>query len=442
MVETDRDVACDLDVLALIVADRHLVGVVQQDVGGLQRGIREQTGRDELALPLRGLVLELRHPAELAEGDVALHDPAELAVLAHVALREHGGDVGVEPDGEQHRGELHRRVTDHAGLLGDRERMQVDDAVECVAFVLSATQFAARRGSCRGGRRRSAACRTAPASHRRCSCRSRRPDAIRCPRALSGRIRSRRWSMCNARLRGAVRSAAAVDPERTGRPLRDRPRADRRRVSGRDREDAGRLDLDVTTEFLLIAATLVELKARRLLPDQSDMDLDEEFALWEERDLLLARLLECKTFKDVARSSTRSPTKPTCPSHARLAPTNASPTDARPARGNEPATPPECRHPGAHPTARADRRPVPRQPDQVHRRRRRRRADRRVAAGRPDLVSAGSPPISPIGSRSSCDSWRCSSCSSRASSRLDQPERFGDIDVAWAADEDVDPTPS
>jgi segregation and condensation protein A len=56
------------------------------------------------------------------------------------------------------------------------------------------------------------------------------------------------------------------------------------------------VDLDVATEFLLIAATLVELKARRLLPGREDMDLDEELALWEERDLLLARLLECKTF--------------------------------------------------------------------------------------------------------------------------------------------------
>lgn len=60
------------------------------------------------------------------------------------------------------------------------------------------------------------------------------------------------------------------------------------------------LDLDVATEFLLIAATLVELKTRRLLPGADDGDLDEELALWSERDLLLARLLECKTFKDVA----------------------------------------------------------------------------------------------------------------------------------------------
>lgn len=60
------------------------------------------------------------------------------------------------------------------------------------------------------------------------------------------------------------------------------------------------VDLNVATEFLLIAATLVELKSRRLLPVDSDLSLDEELARWEERDLLLARLVECKTFKDAA----------------------------------------------------------------------------------------------------------------------------------------------
>jgi segregation and condensation protein A len=59
-------------------------------------------------------------------------------------------------------------------------------------------------------------------------------------------------------------------------------------------------DLDVATEFLLVASTLVELKSRRLLPIDDDVDLDDELALWEERDLLLSRLLECKTFKDAA----------------------------------------------------------------------------------------------------------------------------------------------
>jgi segregation and condensation protein A len=67
-------------------------------------------------------------------------------------------------------------------------------------------------------------------------------------------------------------------------------------------ERMARLDLEVATEFLLIAATLIELKSRRLLPSSSDLDLDEELALWEERDLLLHRLVECKTFKDAARA--------------------------------------------------------------------------------------------------------------------------------------------
>lgn len=70
-------------------------------------------------------------------------------------------------------------------------------------------------------------------------------------------------------------------------------------------ETMERCNLDVATEFLLIAATLVELKARRLLPHDSDFDLDDELALFEERDLLLSRLLECKTFKDAARELRR-----------------------------------------------------------------------------------------------------------------------------------------
>jgi len=60
------------------------------------------------------------------------------------------------------------------------------------------------------------------------------------------------------------------------------------------------LNLEITTEFLLIAATLVELKSRRLLPTVDEMDLDDELALWDERDLLLHRLVECKTFKEAA----------------------------------------------------------------------------------------------------------------------------------------------
>lgn len=58
------------------------------------------------------------------------------------------------------------------------------------------------------------------------------------------------------------------------------------------------VDLEVTTEFLMVAATLLELKAARLLPGEDDPEL-EELAL-EARDLLYARLLDYRTFKEAA----------------------------------------------------------------------------------------------------------------------------------------------
>lgn len=56
------------------------------------------------------------------------------------------------------------------------------------------------------------------------------------------------------------------------------------------------LDLEVATEFLVVAATLIELKAGRLLP--GDPRDPEEVLAISERDLLIARLLEYKAFKD------------------------------------------------------------------------------------------------------------------------------------------------
>ena len=56
------------------------------------------------------------------------------------------------------------------------------------------------------------------------------------------------------------------------------------------------LDLERATGFLVVAATLLELKSARLLPGPGDGELDEH--LLEERDLLLARLVECSTFRE------------------------------------------------------------------------------------------------------------------------------------------------
>jgi segregation and condensation protein A len=58
-------------------------------------------------------------------------------------------------------------------------------------------------------------------------------------------------------------------------------------------------DLEQTTEFLVVAATLLDLKASRLLP-QAEVEDEEDLALLEARDLLFARLLQYRAFKQVA----------------------------------------------------------------------------------------------------------------------------------------------
>ncbi|RKT77949.1 condensin subunit ScpA [Terracoccus luteus] len=65
------------------------------------------------------------------------------------------------------------------------------------------------------------------------------------------------------------------------------------------REAGGEWDLGQASEFLLVAATLLDLKAARLLPNSSPQD-DEDLALIEARDLLFARLLQYRAYKQIA----------------------------------------------------------------------------------------------------------------------------------------------
>src|SRR4051794_3997085 len=58
-------------------------------------------------------------------------------------------------------------------------------------------------------------------------------------------------------------------------------------------------DLGQATEFLVVAATLLDLKAARLLPS-AEVEDEEDLALLEARDLLFARLLQYRAYKEVA----------------------------------------------------------------------------------------------------------------------------------------------
>lgn len=60
------------------------------------------------------------------------------------------------------------------------------------------------------------------------------------------------------------------------------------------------MNVEDLSEFLLIAAILLELKSTALLPSAKGTDEDEEFIGWEERDVFLARLLELRTYAGAA----------------------------------------------------------------------------------------------------------------------------------------------
>jgi segregation and condensation protein A len=66
------------------------------------------------------------------------------------------------------------------------------------------------------------------------------------------------------------------------------------------RDESVTINVNDLSEFLLIAAILLEMKSQSLLPGRDSTEPDEEFVGWEERDVLLARLLELRTYSSLA----------------------------------------------------------------------------------------------------------------------------------------------
>ena len=172
------------------------------------------------------------------------------------------------------------------------------------------------------------------------------------------------------------------------------------------------LDLDQASEFLVVAATLLDLKAARLLP-AADVDDEEDLELLEARDLLFARLLQYKAYKQAAaflrereaeaarrfpRDARRwSRASPTCVPEVLL---DLTPRAVR--RAGRPG---------------ADAQDAPRwSASRTCTRRRSASAEQLLARPRPPgprrdgRPSARSPPTARTPSRWSPASWRCSSC--------------------------------
>jgi hypothetical protein len=102
MVEAARQLTRKLDVRHLILAHRHLVGAVDQDVGRLQQRIAEKTvGRQILVLQLFLLILVGRHALQPAERRHHRQQQMQFGMLGHLRLDEQRRPAGSTPAASQ-----------------------------------------------------------------------------------------------------------------------------------------------------------------------------------------------------------------------------------------------------------------------------------------------------------------------------------------------------
>jgi hypothetical protein len=99
-VELGPDVADQLDMLLLVLADRHVARLVEEHVRGLQHRIGVQADARALAV-LAGLFLELRHAVQPADPRRAVQDPGEFRVGRHRGMIEQHGSALVDPARDQ-----------------------------------------------------------------------------------------------------------------------------------------------------------------------------------------------------------------------------------------------------------------------------------------------------------------------------------------------------
>ena len=134
LVEPHGHITGQLYVLSLVVAYGHYVGVVEQNVGSLQRRVCEQRRRHEIGLVR--LRLELGHAAQLAVAGGALQQPRHLSVLVQMALDEQRARLRVKPHRQKHLREPHGRRPQLLGVVLVGERMQVHHAIHRLVAML------------------------------------------------------------------------------------------------------------------------------------------------------------------------------------------------------------------------------------------------------------------------------------------------------------------
>ena len=134
MVEAFCDVPGQLHVLLLVAAHGDEVGLVQQNIGGHQGGIGEQTAVDVVGI-LGGFVLELGHAGQFAEHGIAVQHPAQLRVGGDVGLDEQRILLGVQSAGDILGQLLQRAAAQLDGVLPHGDRVHVCHKVVVIKFI-------------------------------------------------------------------------------------------------------------------------------------------------------------------------------------------------------------------------------------------------------------------------------------------------------------------
>ena len=167
VVERAHDLARQLEVGGLVLADRHERRLVDDDVGRLQDRVGEQPVVDVVGLV--GLLLLVRRRAlEPADRRDRAQQPGELGVLGPVALDEQRAALGIEAEGQQA-----RRPSRASGCAGRRGRgcSSARGSRRCSRSPRTPTgasrSCGSRPGRCRGGRCPTAGCREDPRPRRR-----------------------------------------------------------------------------------------------------------------------------------------------------------------------------------------------------------------------------------------------------------------------------------
>ena len=138
VVEAGRHVACHLDVLDLVAAHGHLVGIEDQDVGPHEHGVHEEArGHAVVRLAAGGGVLVLRglvgvRAVEQALAGHAGEQPGQLGRFGDVGLAVEGDLLGVEPCGQPAGGDFERGALDARRVFTLDERVVVGQEIKAL----------------------------------------------------------------------------------------------------------------------------------------------------------------------------------------------------------------------------------------------------------------------------------------------------------------------